>query len=57
MVQAKEVILITLAIHSFTLKIFTLCQVQSQALLTRREEGSQYREEGTLKLQQAPWVT
>ena len=56
MVQAKEVILITLAIHSFTPKIFTLCQVQSQALLTRRE-GSQYREEGTLKLQQAPWVT
>lgn len=57
MVQAKEVILISLAIHSFTPKIFTLCQVQSQALLTRREEGSQYREEGTLKLQQAPWVT
>ena len=57
MVQAKEVILVTLAIRSFTPKIFTLCQVQSQALLTRREEGRQYREEGTLKLQQAPWAT
>ena len=57
MVQAKEVILVTLAIRSFTPKIFTLCQVQSQALLTRREEGRQYRKEGTLKLQQAPWAT
>lgn len=55
MVQAKEVILVTLAIHSFTPKM-SECQVQSLALLTRKE-GRQYREEGTLKLQQAPWAT